>query len=113
MADKRKNIYVGEADRALLDRLAAEYHGGNDSAAYSAALHAYVATLAGREALIAQAVLDLAAAIEPDGAADPAEDERAERPHLLLAALLDESAARAIGHALNALWLRWQMPAAD
>lgn len=113
MADKRKNIYVAEADRALLDRLAADYHGGNDSAAYSAALHAYVGQLAEREALITRAVLDLAAAIEPDDQADPEDDTRAEGPHLVLAALLDESAARAIGHALNDLWLRWQMPVRD
>lgn len=113
MAGDRKNIYVSAADRALLDRLAADYHGGNDSAAYSAALSAYVTTLAERETVIRQAVLDLAAAIEPDAQADPSDDTRAEGPHLLLGALLDEPAARAIGAALNALWLRWQMPARE
>lgn len=111
MPGARKNIYIGEADQTLLDRLAADYHGGNDSAAYSAALHAYVQQLVEREALIKQAVLDLAVAIEPSDQADPDDDTRAEGPHLLLAALLDEAAARAIEHALNELWLRWQMPA--
>jgi len=113
MPGDRKNIYISHADRALLDRLAADYHDGNDSAAYSAALHAYLAHLADREDVIAQAVLDLAAAIEPSDQIDPADDSRAEGPHLLLASLLDEPAARALGRALNALWLRWQMPAKE
>ena len=80
---------------------------------WSTAITAYVEHLATRETLIRQAILDLAATIEPDGAADPADDNRAEAPHQLLSALLDESAARAIGHALNDLWLRWQMPAKE
>lgn len=100
---KRKNIYIQDSDAALLTRLAASYHGGNDSACIAAALTAYVEILTEREDVIRRAVLDLAAAQQPDERFDPADDNRAEAPHLLLAALLDETAARAIGSALAEL----------
>jgi len=108
---KRKNVYVPDADWALVAQLAATAHGGNESAVYSAALRAYAAGMAEREDVIAQAIRDLAAAIEPDERFDPAADSRAEAPYLVLAALLDEAAARAIRRALNDVWLRWQLPA--
>lgn len=100
---KRKNIYVQDSAGALLSRLAADYHGGNESATIAAALDSYIMQLSTRGDLIRQAVLALAAAQQPDERFDPADDTRAEAPHLLLAALLDETAARAIGSALAEL----------
>lgn len=108
---KRKNIYVLDADWTLVARLASSTPGGSESAVYSAALRAYAAGMAEREDMIALAIRDLAAAIEPDEQLDPAADSRAEAPYLVLAALLDEAAARAIRRALNDVWLRWQLPA--
>lgn len=97
---KRKNIYVQDAAGALLSRIAADYHSGNESATIAAALDVYLGSITTRGDLIRATVLALAAAQQPDERYDPADDNRAEAPHLLLAALLDETAARAIGNAL-------------
>lgn len=103
---KRKNIYLADQDGALLTRIAASYHSGNESATIAAALTAYLAQLSERETLIAQAVRELAAGYQPDERYDPADDTRTEAPHLVLAALLGEDAARGIGNALADLAAR-------
>ena len=105
----RKNSYLAPDARSLLSAVADRYHDGNESAAIAAAL----STSTSRGDLICQAVLDLAAAVEPDERYDPADDTRAEQPHLTLAALTDEVTARAIGDALSVLWQRWTMGDVD
>lgn len=103
----RKNIYLQPEERTLLATIAERYHNGKESAAIAAALRGYFA----RGDLIRDAVLALARAIEPDEQFDPADDTRAEEPHLLLAGLLDEVAARAIEDALAVLWTERNLPA--
>lgn len=101
----RKNIYLTDDTRALLGTVATRYHGGNESAAIAAALAHHLE----RPALLRQAILDLAAAIEPDERYDPSDDPRTIAPTLRLMALLDAQAASAIGDALNELWVRWSL----
>lgn len=104
----RKQIYLRQASRALLRELAATRHGGNESAAIEAALQLYaVADPLARQALITDAVLALATAQVPDERFDPADDNRAEGPTVLLAGLLDPDAAAGIATALSVLWTRW------
>jgi hypothetical protein len=63
---------------------------------------------AGISDMVAAAVLNLAAAIEPDERFDPAEDTRESEAFTLLASLLGSApAAQGITRALNELWLRW------
>lgn len=99
----RVNISLYPETQTLLRQLASQQHQGNASATIAAALEAYATMNDQRSNLIRQAVLELAAAAEPDERYDPAEDNRAEQPHLLLASLLDDQAAQAIGSALREL----------
>lgn len=60
--------------------------------------------------LIRQAVLDLAAAVEPDERYDPADDPREAAAVAQLAMLLgNHPAAEAISEALMMLWTRWYL----
>lgn len=100
---ERRQIYLPNPTAALLDSLASSHHDGNVSATIAAAVPVYLEYLHARRTALRQALLDRWEATAPTEQVDPADDTRAEQSHLVLAELLGEEDARAIGEVLTAI----------
>jgi hypothetical protein len=96
----RKSLRLDSVAEQRLDRLRQHY--GDDSATMRAALLCLELQQSHLRDLVRQAVLDLAAAVQPDERYDPADDPRPEQATLALAALLGSiSAAEGVALALR------------
>jgi predicted transcriptional regulator len=108
MPGNRYSLRLDAESAARLDRLA-EQHGGEASATMREALKLYELGQAHMADLVRDALLNLAAAIEPDQCYDPAEDPRRTEAVMALAAILGSvPAAEGAAQALTVLWAQQQ-----
>lgn len=92
MPNDKIDLSIGTQGRAILDHLAG-YYGGNKAEAARQAFLLLLQQHAGYRDLVAEAVQALAAALEPDGRYDPADDPREVEVVERLATLLGSTAA--------------------
>lgn len=98
----RTSVYLPDGPLEIANRLLPAFN-GNASDMLTAALNALDDKIGVRRDLITAAVVAYWQAVQPDGSADPADNDRAESPHMLLSALLGEVEAQAIGLALRSI----------
>jgi predicted transcriptional regulator len=104
----RYSLRLDAESAARLERLS-EQHGGEASATMREALKLYELGQAHMADLVRDALIDLAAAIEPDGRYDPTDDPRRAEAVMALAAILGSfPAAEGAAQALTVLWTQQQ-----